>query len=193
MPDDSLSGFVQRLTAALDGAGVPYMVVGSLASSLHGQPRSTQDVDFVCQMKREHVAMLGARLDPERYYFDEEMATDAVRRCSMFNIIDMASGWKADIIIPKWTRHARSEFPRRMQVAYGDVSLWCATPEDTLIAKLRWAKEGGSARQLEDASGIVRLQGNNLDAAYIAEWVLELELEQEWSEVKRQAGENPAL
>lgn len=79
---------------------------------------------------------------------------------------------------------ARAEFPRRVQVTSGDVATWTASPEDTVIAKMRWWQPGASERQLEDAAGIVRVQGASLDREYVTRWVDELELTTAWTRVQ---------
>ncbi len=182
--DPAFRAFLARVVAALDAAGVEYMVVGSMASSVHGEPRSTMDLDVVAKLDARTVRRFAQAFDPESFYLDLDTAEEAVRHRSMFNVIDMESSWKADIIVPRWTRHARAEFPRRVRVSIGDVATWTASPEDTLIAKMRWWQPGGSDRQLEDAAGIVRVQGSALDLKYVTGWVDELELDQAWERVR---------
>lgn len=93
----SLRDFVERVTTALDSAGVPYMVCGSVASTFHSRPRTTQDVDIVVEVDDDRLRTLLARFPEDAYYVSEDAAREALRRRSMFNIIDLATGWKADV------------------------------------------------------------------------------------------------
>ena len=128
------------------------MVAGSFASSAHGMPRATQDVDLVIDPPSPAALdTLIRSMAPEQYYVDLEAARDALRRRSMFNVVDLASGWKVDLILRKDRPFSRDEFARRMKLTLLDVSVFVATPEDTIVAKLEWSKlAGGSERQRRD-------------------------------------------
>ena len=119
----------------------------------------------------------------DRYYADEQQAVTALANKSQFNVIDFATGWKTDFIIAQDTEYARTAMSRRMLVDIGGSRVYVATPEDVILAKLQWAKLTNSERQLQDAAGIVRTQGSNLDVEYIESWVRELGLQQEWQRV----------
>jgi len=177
-----------RIIAALEHAGIPSMLTGSHASSYHGIPRATQDVDIVIDPTPKQLRVFAGNLPDTEYYIDEEAALDALRRRSQFNVIDLATGWKIDLIIRKSREFSRAEFERRRIVTYQGMRLAVATAEDILIAKLEWAKRGGSRRQIEDAAGILRIRTPQLDQDYIKRWVRELELEEEWDEACREAG-----
>jgi predicted nucleotidyltransferase len=89
----------------------------------------------------------------------------------MFNVLLLESGWKVDLILCKDRAFSRSEFERRIRVDLAGVSVWMATAEDTIVAKLEWARAGESERQLRDVSGILEVAGRRLDRAYIERWV----------------------
>ena len=177
-----------RVTGALERAGIPYMLTGSFASSYYGVPRTTQDIDFVIAPTTDQLRSLAALLPETEYYFDLNAALDAQRREGLFNIIDLATGWKIDFIFRKSRPFSLEEFGRRLVVEFEGMRLSVATAEDVLIAKLEWAKRGESQRQIEDAAGILRIRSGNLDRKYIENWVRELKLEKQWEAV-RQAGE----
>lgn len=168
----------------LEGAGVPYMVSGSLGSVLHGEPRATRDVDVVIDPTE---ASLVALIDAvaHDWYVSREAAAAALRARGMFNIVDSTTGWKADLVIRKERPYSVEEFSRRRQADVLGVSVWVVSPEDSILSKLEWARTGGSGRQIEDAAGVVRANAATLDRAYLWRWARELgverELERIWS------------
>ena len=176
----TLQGLFERLVAALNTADVPYMLTGSYASSAYGRPRATQDIDIVIFPTRDQLVRLIEQLPNTSYYATIEEAIDALRHRSMFNIIDFETGWKVDFIIPKFTEFNEEEFERRREIEVGGVRLFVASPEDIVIAKLQWAKESQSERQLEDAAGVISSQASKLNRAYIERWVRKLGLQEEW-------------
>jgi hypothetical protein len=184
-----LRGLLERLVRVLDGAGVPFMVAGSFASTAHGLPRTTQDLDLVIDPPSpQALDALVASMSPEEYYVDADAARDALRRRSMFNIVDHASGWKVDFIVRKNRAFSREEFARRTPMSLLDVPVFMATPEDTIVAKLEWSKQsGGSERQRRDIGGIIATVGERLDSAYIWRWVVDLGLTEEWREAQSTA------
>lgn len=101
----------------------------------------------------------------------------------MFNIIDLETGWKADLIVQKGRRFSEVEFHRRVQVDLLGLQVWMVSPEDCVISKLEWARQGESERQLRDVRGVLATQGEALDRGYIARWVIELGLQDQWATV----------
>ena len=183
-----LSDFLQRLVAHLDNADVPYMLAGSVASTFHGMPRSTQDVDIVVTLSGGALKRLLAELPNSAYYVSDSAALDAVRRRSQFNVIDLETGWKADLIVQKEGPFSRSEFNRRVRAEVLDVVAWIATAEDTIVSKLEWAKRGGgSERQLRDVVGMIEVLGDQLDRDYIERWITELDVENLWRQARNLA------
>ncbi len=176
-----------RIEAALASAAIDHMVVGSFASSVHGFPRTTHDLDVVIDPTLSQLEAFVLALDPERYYVDADVARDAFLRRGMFNVIDMETGWKVDLILRKARPFSVEELKRRIVVSIFGIDAPLATAEDTIIAKLEWAREGGSERQLDDVVGILRVRGASLDGAYIERWVAELHLGELWHQVVQRA------
>jgi len=106
-------GLLRTIVGILDTIGVPHMVVGSFASSVHGEPRTTRDLDLVIDPTREQLDQLLAALDPDQYYVDADVARDALRRRSMFNVIEIESAWKLDLVILKARAFSIEELGRR--------------------------------------------------------------------------------
>jgi hypothetical protein len=182
--------FMLRIVAALEAYGIPYMLTGSLASSMYGVPRATNDVDIVIAPTPSQLTSLiqlcirlGLHVPP----FAE--ALTALRRETQVNVIDFANSWKADLIIRKEREFSVTEFNRRQAVEAEEWRMTIATAEDVLLAKLEWAKMGDSERQLDDAAGILRIQGNRLDLAYIEKWVGVLGVEEQWLAIRKRASE----
>ena len=170
-----------RLWRVLTDAGIEYVIVGSVASSLAGEARTTQDVDILAVIKSEHVEALRVALTGH-YYFDAESAQEALRGNRSFNVIALEGLLKFDFF-PTNDAFARSQLQRKrfLTVAYlSPDPVPVATPEDTILAKLRWYNEGGrvSNRQWRDIEGIVRIQGGRLDWTYLRDWAASLKLEE---------------
>ena len=178
---------LQRVTGALERAGIAYMITGSFASSFHGTPRSSQDIDIVIAPTPDQVQSLVNLLPATEYYVDLNAALNALRREGLFNIVDLESGWKIDFIIRKSRPFSHEEFERRFVADHLGMPLSFATAEDVLISKLEWAKRSESNRQLEDAAGILRIRSTELDRAYIERWVRELGLQAQWEAARRAA------
>ena len=180
----SAGDFLARLVALLEAAGIPHMVAGSFASTFHGVARATQDLDVVVAPAGAALDALLASLDPDVYYVDPDTARDALRRRSQFNVIDMTTGWKADLIIRKDRPFSIGEFARRQPVELMGTRTYVATAEDSIVAKLEWAKQSDSTRQLRDVAGIVATRADALDVDYVERWVSALGLEAEWARVR---------
>jgi hypothetical protein len=183
----SISALFVKLREALEAAGVPYLVTGSFASSAHGVPRSTNDIDVVIAPTRAELAALLEHFAGDAYYADREDAFDALRHRSQFNVIEQASLWKVDFIFSEDIPFERARFARRVVAEFAGVMLYTATAEDVIIAKLRWAKLGESIRQIDDAAGIIRMQKDRLDLAYIERWVQSLDIETQWRTARERA------
>src|SRR5690348_6182173 len=127
----SLADFLSRLTRVFEDLGLEYMIVGSLASTVHGVARSTQYVDIVVALPRHRLGDLLAALPQDDYYVSDTAAEEAVRQ-SQFNVIDMATGWKADLVIEKQRPFGIEELRRRRRHTLLGVELYLASPEDTI-------------------------------------------------------------
>jgi len=163
---------------ALEHLEVRYLVGGSLASSLHGIPRSTQDADLVADLQPRHAGPLVSLLK-EDFYIDEERVRDAVLRRASFNTIHLKTMTKVDIFVLKANALSREEMQRRDRISLpgGDgESLYVASAEDTILQKLIWSELGGglSERQWSDILGVLKVQRGNLDLDYLRRWAAEV-------------------
>ncbi len=184
----SLPEVFERVTAALDQAGILYMLTGSFASALYGIPKSTQDIDFVIEATASQLRTFVQSLPSEEYYADLEAALEAQRRESLFNVIDLRTGWKIDLIFRKSRAFSRQEFDRRQSVELQGARLFVASAEDIVVAKLEWAKLANSQRQIEDAAAILKLRWEALDRTYLEKWISDLGLQDQWRIARRAGG-----
>lgn len=180
----SLSGLLRRLTAIFDAESIAYMLTGSLASTLYGEPRSTVDVDLVVVLDAAALGALLSALPEDRYYVSEDAARDALKRQGQFNVIDLETGWKVDLILRKRRPFSLEEFGRRVRREVLGVEIDLVSVEDSILSKLEWARRGGSERQLRDVRAMVMLQRDRLDVAYIERWAEELGVLELWREVR---------
>jgi hypothetical protein len=176
----TLSALLGTLIGALERHGIPFMVTGSVAAAAHGAGRATLDVDLVIEATAAQLSGLVASLHSPTLYVSDEAAREALAHAGMFNVIDTQSGWKADLIMRKPRPFSQTEFARRQALDLDGLSVWVATVEDTMIAKLEWARLGGSARQIEDVAALLAVTGPDLDREYLERWIGALDLEREW-------------
>lgn len=149
------------------------MLSGSVAMSLYIVPRATRDFDFIIHLMPKDVDLFTENFK-EGYYCEKDAILDAVTSHSLFNIIDHASGFKADFVILKNNAFRQEEFNRRVQMDYFGKTIFVVTPEDLLISKLIWIQDLQSAIQMEDISNLIVIE--NLDVNYINNWVTTLQL-----------------
>lgn len=174
---------------ALDWLDVPWHLGGSLASSLHGVPRSTDDIDLVADLKPAAVRPLVDALGAE-FFIDADMIQDAIRRVASFNLLHLATMTKVDVFILKRSAHARAELARcRVVDLGGGLSLPVTSAEDIILEKLIWYEKGGrvSERQLRDVMGVLEVSGASLDWAYLERAAAALGVEALWEEVRGRA------
>ncbi|MCA9138218.1 MAG: hypothetical protein KDB00_15710 [Planctomycetales bacterium] len=143
---------------------VPLMLVGSYASSYHGESRSTHDIDLVIDLPEEKISALVAGFDRDRYYLSES----AIREGRMANVIDTLTGDKVDLFFLSQDEDSQREFQRRQLGEVMGICVEIATAEDVILSKLRWDNQlGGSDQQRRDVRNIIKIVGDQLDFGYI--------------------------
>jgi hypothetical protein len=147
---------------------------GSLATSLHGIPRATLDVDIVADLRMTHLDPFVAALR-ETFFIDADMVRDAIRRRATFNILHLATMFKVDVFVAGADDLLAAELARKQRVQVLEeprADVFVASPEDMVLQKLIWYRDGGgvSDRQWGDVVGVIKTQGERLDMAYLRLW-----------------------
>jgi len=181
-----------KVTSVLEELGIPYLIGGSLASTLYGMVRSTQDSDIVAEMETEHVQSFVAALKNE-FFIDDEMIADAVKTNSSFNIIHRDTMFKVDVFIPRPRPFLQSQISRAQKQTFSlesEVSAKFASPEDTILSKLEWYRMGGevSDRQWRDILGVLKIRAGELDIDYLRKWAGELNVSDLLERVLNESG-----
>lgn len=169
-----------KVTRILEELGIPYLIGGSLASTLYGMVRTTQDSDIITEMKAEHIPPFVAALEDE-FYIDDQMIASAIQHNGSFNIIHRETIFKVDIFIPRPRPFLQSQLIRAQKQTFTfatEVSANFATPEDTILAKLEWYRLGGesSERQWRDILGVLKTRAAELDLDYLQKWATEIKV-----------------
>lgn len=180
------------VSQAFDALGVDYVVVGSFASSARGQARATADVDLIGDLRPEHVSPLATAL-ATTFYLDESAMRRAVSDHRSFNLIHLDSMFKVDVFIPPPVGFRREQLMhRKREIVTTDPerTVYLATAEDTILAKLQWYEQAGrtSERQWSDVSGILKVQASHLDVAYLTATAKRLGLGELLNRAFEQAG-----
>jgi len=169
-----------KVTDVLENLAVPYLIGGSLASTLYGMVRTTQDADIVSEMRLNHLRPFVLAFQDE-FYMDEEMIAGAIQSYSRFNILHRESMFKVDVFIPHPRPFLRSQLRRAQKQTFTfekEVSAKFASPEDTILSKLECYRQGGevSERQWRDVLGILKTCAGELDMEYLRDWAGELKV-----------------
>ena len=168
---------------SLEGAGIPYMVTGSMAANFYAVPRMTRDIDLVVELSERDVDRV-TQLFQQEHYIDRDMVQRAVRDHAMFNMIHNALVVKVDCVVRKDTEYRREEFARRRALSISDQEVFIVSPEDLILSKLDWAKESRSQMQLDDVRNLLgSVQG--LDTVYLNRWADQLGLTTLYQEVRQ--------
>lgn len=177
----------QQISSLLDKLEIPYMLTGCCASNYYGRPRATVDIDFVIAANAAQIMQFLKLLPVSEYDYDEASALVAAQAGSAFTVINRCFEWKVDFVLHKPSAFDDERLRRRTQVEVEGISLFFETAEDLLLSQLQWTKEGNSSRQIEDAAGILKVSGDELDRNYVQAWVDRLGLAAQWKAANKAA------
>jgi hypothetical protein len=162
------SDLLRFLCEAFDRLGIKYLITGSQATIVYGEPRFTNDIDVVASLTRANLAGFICAFPAETFYVSQDAARDAIDRFGTFNVLHPSSGLKIDVIIPGRTPYELGRFDRArsIEVTPGFAAKF-ASPEDVIIKKLEFFKQGGSDKHIRDIAGVLRISGESINRAFI--------------------------
>jgi hypothetical protein len=185
-----LFDLLRKIVEVFEGLGIPYLVTGAVASMAYGEPRLTNDIDIVAGIEDQHISGLLTKFPADEFYISEDMVREAVQRHGQFNIIHPASGLKVDVMIRKDTPFDNSRFNRMKRIRPSELYLAnFAAPEDVIIKKMEYYREGGSEKHLRDIAGILKISNEAVDRNYISEWAKRLGLIDIWEAIQERVDE----
>ena len=165
---------------------IPYFVTGAIASIAYGEPRLTNDIDIVVDMSLTHIDAVKSCFSEKEFYLDKNSMREAINRRSQFNIIHPESGLKADVIITKKDDFDQSRFVRIKKLHVSETkSAAFASPEDVIIKKLEYFKQGRSEKHLRDIASMLKISSELIDRTYVSSWAKKLTFSEIWEELQK--------
>jgi hypothetical protein len=173
---------------ALEQSEIPYALAGSIASMAWGEPRATLDIDVVVVLEAPSVPRLRALFPAPAFYMDEQVAAEAARRRSQFNVIHPESGIKIDFFIAG-DAIQRAQVGRRIRRrVLPDLEGYVSPPEELIIMKLRYYGWGGSEKHLRDVAAMIQISGGSIDLEHVRDLAEEHGLARLWEELRGRIG-----
>jgi hypothetical protein len=153
----------------LDRAGIPFMIVGSLASNFHGIPRATRDADFVIRLDQARIAEF-VRALPADLHLEPQAAFEAVTGTTRYLVTLRHTPFVCELFLCSDDPHDTARFDRRERVRVLGRDAFMATAEDMIVTKLRWASAAGRTKDRDDVRNIIAVRGTELDWDYVVRW-----------------------
>ena len=180
------SDLLRYLVGVFEELGLRYFITGSTATILYGEPRFTNDIDVVVDLSLTQVVDFCRRFPPEDFYVSEVAARQAVLGRSQFNVIHPAGALKIDIIVPESDTFNKSRFARVQRLPAAEDLIACfASPEDAIIKKMDYYKQGGSEKHLRDITGVLKTSRGQIDRTYITHWAEQMGLGELWTSIQQ--------
>jgi hypothetical protein len=177
---------VALFAARLDALGADYMITGATAAILYGQPRLTNDLDVVVALREAHIKALPRAFPDSDFYLPPEAVIRNETARPMrghFNILHLASGYKADVYLVGADPLHAWDLPLRRRVPWTDtLALSVAPPEYVILRKLEYFREGQSSKHPADIRAI--LATTPIDGAALQSWIERLGLDDIWATLK---------
>lgn len=183
-----LTDLLRHTADHLDQLGLAYFVTGSMATIAYGEPRLTNDIDIVIDLPREQVDAFCAGFASDEFYVSLAAVAEAVRAKRQFNVIHPGAGFKIDFMLLTDSDFDQSRRQRRRPISLlPERTVPFASPEDVIVKKLAYYREGGSEKHLRDIAGVLRTRRVAVDRAYIQDWAQRLGLADIWELVQNRA------
>lgn len=177
---------MQKCADFFERLGVPYRIVGSMASMAYSEPRFTNDIDILADLREEHIDSFPQEFTEPDFDLSTAAIKEAVHLRGQFNIIHVPSGLKIDVIQRKDSEFGQLDIThgRRLKCE-GFYDAWFGSPENVILMKLRYFHEGGSEKHLRDIASILLIQASAIDLAYLGQWAEKLGVLADWEVVIR--------
>jgi hypothetical protein len=170
----------RMLHLIFESLNIPYYITGGVCAIAYGDPRTTRDLDVVVEIGRSQIMTLVTRLESEEFYCPPDAVSDIQSgRARTLSVTHTQLVLNADIVLNADTEFDRSKMARRRREAIGleeTERFWLASPEDVILAKLLWGRQSQSEKQWRDVLGVLKVQGDALDFAYLNHWAAPLDL-----------------
>lgn len=182
LPPDTGGGLLKPIATPLLAAsrlkkiGIPYVIGGSYASSIHGEPRSTRDCDFLIELDADLLDSFVEEFQDD-FYLSRQAISEAIELKRSFNLIHLETGFKLDLFVSRGREYDRERLARGISLELARGSICVSTAEDTILSKLEWYSTTPSDQQWRDILGVLLIQSNRLDQGYLRFWSTRLGLE----------------
>jgi hypothetical protein len=183
---------MQKAADFFERLGVSYRIVGSMASMAYGEARFTNDIDILADLQEEQVEAVSQEFPFPDYYVSPAAVREAIRDRRQFNIIHVPSGLKLDIVQRKDSEFGTLDITHGQRLhSEGLYDAWFGSPENVILMKLRYYRDGGGEKHLRDVASMLLVQASAVDRDYVAKWARELGVLTEWEfvneEIKRRS------
>lgn len=174
------------LVNCLEKLKIPYLITGSIASMAYGEPRFTNDIDIVADLKHSQVDEFKSCFPETDFYLEVDSIKKALNRHQQFNIIHPSSGLKVDVIVSQMDDFDRMRFSRIKKIKISELkSANFASPEDVILKKMEYYQKGGSDKHLRDITSMLKISGQDIDRTYISAWAEKLDLLKIWESIQK--------
>lgn len=178
------SDLLRLVADVCDRLHLTYFITGSTATIFYGEPRFTLDIDVVIDLPPDRIGELVSAFPRDEFYLSTNAVSEAVRRRSQFNLIHPTSGLQVDFIVLSDSEFDHTRMLRRRELeTFTDRTVSFASPEDVILKKMLYFREGGSEKHLRDIAGVLRVQGEKIDRGYIAGWAKRFDLTTIWDSI----------
>jgi len=177
---------IELFVRPLDELGIRYLVSGSVAAMLYGEPRVTHDIDLVVFLRHNDIARLPTAFPPPEFYVPppEVIGAETSRVRVSFNIIHADSGLKADLYTAGRDDMDTWAFRRPTKYSIKGTTINLAPPEYVIVRKLEFYREGGSEKHVRDIRSMLAVSGDQIDKSELNEWIQRRGVQEQWRKIQ---------
>jgi hypothetical protein len=181
---------IELFVAPLNRLGIKYLITGSVAAMLYGEPRVTHDVDILVFLRVHEIDSLAEYYPSPEFYMPPTnviVAEMSREKRGQFNIIHVESGLKADLYLIGHEELDGWAFRHAVEYSIRGNRIRLAPPEYVILRKLEFFHEGGSDKHLRDIAAMLNISGDQIDRSALNDWITRMGLEAEWSKAREGA------